>query len=669
MKKIIYTLFALVTAGFSTSCLDEALEVESKSSFEESAVFSNYTLASYNIIGISEVFGHTNSYRGRVHLWYGFNNDVEWYNSSSHNSTTVGNNSLAEYSQDISNSNMNTADNAYNELFVGIERANLAIRGLRTYGNVGGDRDMAHLLGEALTMRAFLYYELIKMWGDVPARFSPIDNATIYVPKANRDEIYKQILSDLDEAIGYVYWPGEETVTARVDRVNKAFAKGLFARVAMAASGYAWRPEDGKQGTGDAGSMRLSTDPELSKSVLYPRALAHLKDVIESGHASLDPSYENFWRRFNNNDHLAAGAEVLYVIPFSDTRGRWNYTHAIRHTGLSPYTGGAAKTSNSGGQTGPVPTLWWKYAKEDVRRDLTCANWTYEVDTAAGTEGNVLVGGVNTWYWSKFRFDWQIKAPYKGGNDCGTKPIVMRYPDVLLMAAELAAYTGDLPSAKNYLLQVRQRAYAGNESVAAAYVNALSAGNAASEDYATGDHNSEGTITKAIIDERALEFAGEMLRKADLIRWGLLKTKIDQTAAEVKSLAEMTGAWAAYNVAAKDSEKTGTNQSGNTVREYSVYWRPASMSSVNAIEVFGLEADQIGKTPEGYSEANPGSWIKKGYISTEAFYSKSGAAKGAYKYDYFYNNSFNDPWPRSTWPIFGQILASSQGALVNDFGY
>jgi hypothetical protein len=481
--------------------------------------------------------------------------------------------------------------------------------------------------------------------------------------------IYKQILADLDEAVGYIYWPGEAAVTGRVDRVNKAFAKGLYARIALAASGYAWRTADGAEGTGDAGSLRLSTDPELSKATLYPKALKHLQDVIESGHASLDPNYESLWRKFNDNKHLDAGAEVLYVIPFSDTRGRWNYTHAIRHSGYSPYTGGAAKTGNSGGQTGPVPTLWWKYDKRDVRRDMTCANWNYEVDTTAGTEGNVINGGVNTWYWGKYRFDWQIAAPYNGGNDCGTKPIVMRYSDVLLMAAELAAHTGDLTAAKSYLKPVRERAYRGNEGVASTYVDGLGAGNAANGDYAISDHAAAGTITKAIIDERALELAGEMHRKADLIRWGLLKTKLDEAKADVVALANMTGAYSAYAAAAVDKAMDGTTQSGNTVKEYTIYWRSGNAAGVTPVEMFGLEADQIGRTPADYSEAEPNGWLTQSYISTEKFDRQSGAAKGAYKYDFFYNNDFNDPWPRSTWPIFGQTLAASQGALVNDFGY
>ena len=40
-----------------------------------------------------------------------------------------------------------------------------------------------------------------------------------------------------------------------------------------------------------------------------------------------------------------------------------------------------------------------------------------------------------------------------------------------------------------------------------------------------------------------------------------------------------------------------------------------------------------------------------------------------FRWKYFYNNSYNDPYPRSVWPLFGQNLSNSQGTLVNDYGY
>src|SRR5690606_36989872 len=97
--------------------------------------------------------------------------------------------------------------NTWAMMYQGIERANLCIRGLRTYGNPTPGSFMGYLLGEALTLRAVYYADLLKAHGDVPARFEPITTETIYIEKSSRDVIYKQLIADLAEATALVPWP------------------------------------------------------------------------------------------------------------------------------------------------------------------------------------------------------------------------------------------------------------------------------------------------------------------------------------------------------------------------------------------------------------------------------------------------------------------------------
>ena len=142
---------------------------------------------------------------------------------------------------------------------MGIERANLAISGIRQYGNYEKDADMRHLLGEVLTLRAVIYNDLLKAWGDVPARFEHVTAETMYLPRTNRDKIYKQLLADLEEAENYCYWANENTITQTTERINKDFVKALRARLALYAGGYGLR--------GDG--YRLSKDPDLAPSKMY----------------------------------------------------------------------------------------------------------------------------------------------------------------------------------------------------------------------------------------------------------------------------------------------------------------------------------------------------------------------------------------------------------------
>ena len=612
----------MLAAASLTSCDEDGLKTPTQSSFDESVVYSNYTLAEYNVFGIYEVFGHTNCHRGRYLPWYGFNTDIELYN----NTNVDEKSQIARYSMTVTNGQLNLANGPYNELMGGIERANLAIRGIRQYGNPEGNPQMAELLGEALTARALLYAELLKAYGEVPARFAPIDANTIYLNKSDKDIIFKQLLADLEEAFNYMKWPLQSAVTATTDRPSLAFAKGLYARLALMASGYSLRPDDGMVGTGNPGTVRLSVDPDLQKEVLYPKALAALKDVINySGLSLMD--YTQLWKDFNNMD-ITAGKEVIYVIPSSDTRGRWNYTFAIRTEGNPEWS--QSPTTSRGGTAGPVPTLYWKYGAQDVRRDISCVNWKWVL----GPDGKNIpeLAGPNDWYFGKFRLEWQIKAPYNGGNDDGIKPVYMRYADILLMAAEIANDPAcgerDEAFAKKCLLEVRKRAYKGNEAVAETYVNGISG---------------QTAVFNAIVDERALEFVGEMLRKQDLIRWNLLKTKIDEAKEDLKDWMDGAGTqfgpavW--YKYAADGSIQTyGYNETATTSEAPGEGWECYTDSKGAVATYFKFTSEDTG----AYSDS---------------------AQK---KLDSFYDN---DPDTRQWWPIPDATLINSQGTLVNDYGF
>jgi len=607
MKKIFYILVSVSVLLGMYSC-DKILDTESPSAFDAATVYSNYDLAEGTIFGITEAFCEVNSYRGRFLPWYGFNTDVEWYNTYKPGD---GKSDIAAYNCEPNNSQLNLSNGPFPLMYMGIERANLVIEGIREYGNPEENADMAYLLGEALTLRAMIYYDLTKAWGDVPARFESLTSDIIYAAKDSRDVIYKQILADLDEAIPYLPYPGTTTATSSTDRVNKVFAEGLYARIALAASGYAIRPDDGKVGTGDLGTVRLSSDPELQKDVLYPKALTYLKDAIASNSASLESDYGQMWYNFNNMNNLTAGPgyETLFVIPFGSGRGRWNFTFAIASEGASISNG-----VSRGGDAGPTPTMFFKYGDNDVRRDLTCINYKWNKDNT------IEPAGIAKWYFGKYRFEWMDAQPYSGGNDDGIKPVVMRYADILLMAAEIANDQGDLSSAKTWLQQVRERAYKGHEEEAENYVAGIT---------------SKDDMFNAIVDERALEFCGEFLRKADLIRWNMLKTKLDETVADMKKLRALE---APYDYMTGD------------------IWYQMAEDGKSA-KIYGLR--------KGETESPGGDWeLSAGYVTKYDDDKSTG----------FFTNRIEgiytrDPEQYMFWPIFNDTMTNSQGYIKNDYGY
>ena len=606
MKKIVKYILSAAVVLLSLSACDKILDSESPSAFDAATVYSNYALTEGTIFGITEAFCEVNSYRGRFLPWYGFNTDVEWYNTYKPGD---GKSDIAAYDCLPNNSQLNLSNGPFPLMYMGIERANLVIEGLREYGNCDTRSDMAYLLGEALTLRAMIYYDLTKAWGDVPARFESLTSETIYAKKESRDVIYKQILADLEEAIPYLPNPGATTATSRTDRINKVFAEGLYARIAMAASGYAIRPEDGAVGTGDLGTVRLSNDPELQKATLYPKALNYLKAAIASGSASLEQNVEAYWRKMNNMDNLTAGPafETLYVIPFGAGRGRWNFTFAISSEGASISNG-----VSRGGDAGPLPTMYFKYGENDQRRDVTCVNYKWNKDNT------IEPAGIGKWFFGKYRFEWMDAQPYTGGNDDGIKPVVMRYADILLMAAEIENELNGPSGAKQYLLPVRERAYKGHESQAEAYVAAIS---------------SKEEMFQAIVDERALEFCGEFLRKGDLIRWNLLKTNLDAAIDDMLDLRDLQGAYAGLT--------------GDIAYAYA--------ADNKSIAITFLTAD--GEVPAG-TEISAGYVNKYDDAKSTGFY--EARIRGLYT---------NDPEQHMFWPIFNDTMTNSQGFIKNDYGY
>ncbi|HAC41532.1 MAG TPA: RagB/SusD family nutrient uptake outer membrane protein [Rikenellaceae bacterium] len=602
MKKILYSVLSVAVVVLAASSCEKILDSNSPSAFDSATVYGNYSLTEGTIFGITESFCEVNSYRGRFLPWYGHNTDIEWYNTYKKGD---GKSDISAYDCLPNNSQLNLSNGPFPLMYMGIERANLVIEGIREYGNPSERPEMAYLLGEALTLRAMIYYDLIKAWGDVPARFTPLTSETIYAPKESRDVIFKQILSDLEEAIPYIPNPGETAATSRTDRVNKVFAEGLYARIALLASGYALRPEDGAVGTGDLGTVRLSSDPELQKEVLYPKALNYLKAAY--GKAALESDYEYYWYKQSNMDNLTAGpgSETLYVIPFGEGRGRWNYTYAIKSEGASI----TANTSR-GGDVGPLPTVYFMYDEGDQRRDVTCVNYQWN-------KGDVIEpAGIGKWYFGKYRFEWMHAQPYTGGNDDGIKPVVMRYSDILLMAAEIENELNGPAGAKKYLEEVRARAC--GEDAAAAYVAALST----KEDF-----------FEAVAKERALEFCGEFLRKADLIRWNRLKESLDAAKAQMNDLRDLAGDFAGL--------------SGDIAYALS--------EDGQSLDIQFLAPGE--KAPSGYE-------LSAGYVNKYDDAKKTGFY--AEKIEGIYAQ---DPVQHMFWPIFNDTMTNSQGYIKNDYGY
>ena len=592
------SIFSMALAAGMTSC---DMEAPTQSTLDGSSVYSVYSLAEAEVMSIHVSFGETNSYRGRFLPYYGLNTDVEVPSGTSPSFASKNDDklNLLNYDTSESNAQMNTDNNAYAKFYEGIERANLAIEGLRQYGNIANNKNMAQLLGEALTLRAVIYADLTKAWGDVPACFTPNSNDNIYMPRCNRDSIYKVLLADLKEAEDYCYWPNQNSVTKTTERVSKSFVKALRARIALYAGGYGLR--------GDG--YRLSKDPELAPEKMYQIAKEECEDIINAGYNKLGSFKENFTKLCQDN--VTAGGESIWEIPFSDGRGRVLYTWGVKHAKADQYT-----KQNQGGVNGPTPYLYYDFDADDARRDITCVPYQWSKELVDGKSHQEL-RKISQWCFGKLRYEW-MKRIVTSTNDDGVNFQYMRLADVYLMAAEAENQLGNTSTAWNYMEPVLARV------LPAAKVNALKAKYCASKD----------AFQQGIIEQRGFEFAGEQLRKADLVRWGIIDTKMAEAKQKLTDLANRQGAYEGL----PDKVYYTLDTDGETLKLYGLNKGEDNADKIKELKAAGWE--------------NKNWFVSNGVnIITE---------------DYINGLYVEQPSTHCLWPIWKTFIDKSNGYLNND---
>lgn len=595
------SIFSMALAAGMTSC---DLEAPTLSTLDGSSVYSVYSLAEAEVMSIHVSFGETNSYRGRFLPYYGLNTDVEVPSGTSPSFASKNDDklNLVNYDTSESNGQMNTDNNAYAKFYEGIERANLAIEGLRQYGNIANNKNMAQLLGEALTLRAVIYADLTKAWGDVPARFTPNSNDNIYMPRCNRDSIYKVLLADLKEAEDYCYWPNQNSVTKTTERVSKSFVKALRARIALYAGGYGLR--------GDG--YRLSKDPELAPEKMYQIAKEECEDIINAGYNKLGSFKENFTKLCQDN--VTAGGESIWEIPFSDGRGRVLYTWGVKHAKADQYTKQA-----QGGVNGPTPYLYYDFDADDARRDITCVPYQWSKELVDGKSHQEL-RKISQWCFGKLRYEW-MKRIVTSTNDDGVNFQYMRLADVYLMAAEAENQLGNTSTAWNYMEPVLARV------LPAAKVNALKAKYCASKD----------AFQQGIIEQRGFEFAGEQLRKADLVRWGIIDNKMAEAKQKLTDLANRQGAYEGL----PDKIYYTLDTDGETLKLYGLNKGEDNADKIKELKAAGWEN-------KNWFVSNGANILTEDYIN------------GLY---------VEQPSTHCLWPIWKTFIDKSNGYLNNDGNY
>ncbi|MCE2864966.1 MAG: RagB/SusD family nutrient uptake outer membrane protein [Cryomorphaceae bacterium] len=320
--------------------------------------------------------------------------------------------------------------------YTGITRANYILEHQDNIDFPG----KAHILAEAKFLRAYYYFELVKFFGDVPLI--------------------------IDKRIGIIAAAAVlNPVAAQKGRATRGAAKSLLGKV------YLYQNK-------------------------FTEAAAILEEVIASGQYSLYQDYSTLF-----SVAAEGNPETIFDIEYTGLEGG-SYgcliclegNAAVGFQGIRQYNGPVYGDGNS--YNLPTPELYAAFSPIDVRRAAT----VLDIDAFIAAQPNAAsityaigAGGHTGYYNNKYiKRQGEIGLP---DNDL-TSPVnyrVLRYADVLLMAAEANYQIGNASRATQLVNQIRQRA-----GIPGASVN---------------------NIEKVYL-ERRLELSGEGHRFFDLVRTG-----------------------------------------------------------------------------------------------------------------------------------------------------
>ncbi|RYE14813.1 MAG: RagB/SusD family nutrient uptake outer membrane protein, partial [Sphingobacteriales bacterium] len=141
--------------------------VEPESEYSISQVFSDVSNTTTALVGVYDELQGDNGYGIRISMYYPYDSDEGIVTGNIDN----GRRGVGRYQLLLTNSEI---ANPFRQLYRGIEKANLCIEqipqmAMYTNGTAAEQAALKRLHGEALTLRAQFYFELIRNWGDVPA--------------------------------------------------------------------------------------------------------------------------------------------------------------------------------------------------------------------------------------------------------------------------------------------------------------------------------------------------------------------------------------------------------------------------------------------------------------------------------------------------------------------
>lgn len=308
---------------------------------------------------------------------------------------------IDDYRLDATNTNV-SRDWAY--LYGTIGRANVVINNVEIVPDPSmGEQRKKEIKGEASFIRAMMYFEAVQLWGDIPLQLKEVTVVSaellpeiypqLFPARAPKEEVYAQIIADLEYAIANV-----KTAQVHKGYATKGAANALLAKVYSAAE-----PKD------------------------WGKVIQYCDAVINGGYTLL-PEYDMLWDNQNENS-----SEAIFEINYEGTNTDANW-------GASMFSGMDWKKFN-------IPSNDLVKAFDD-ENDMIRKNSSIVFLDVTGKWSDANWPQTNYPFINKYRL---ITSPSPQNY------IILRLADILLLKAEALNEQGDVSGAAALVNQVRSR--------------------------------------------------------------------------------------------------------------------------------------------------------------------------------------------------------------------
>ena len=449
--KLKYNLIAIALLGFSFSSCSDFLEQNPQTDLSENDFYKTADDILSAVNGVYSSLQEGDIYGN----WYVFGEIPSDNTRNQLSGSVTTQNEFDQFYIDTQNSMI---ANFWKAAYKVINRTNTVL------GRIDGIEINTELANryklECKFIRALMYFNLVRVYGDVPLVLKEISISESYdILREPKENVYNQIIADLKEAqdlpVSYS--------TAEDGRATQGAAKALLANVYMTLHKYA-----------EAETILA----EIINSGQY--------SLLENTPGSLNiDGYKNVFSPVNHNSK-----EGIFEIQFL----KGGYGEGSNYANnFAPENSGTnvVAVGGTGGNNIPEMDIYNAYEEGDLRRDFSMSLGYY--DNRKNNEW------VESRYVCKF-----MDVPYQN-NDASNNYPVIRYADVILMYAEALNQNGKTAEACKYLNMTRRRGF-GYQTTETSPV-----------DLQTTDKDQFALMVE---QERRVELAFENHRWFDLIRTG-----------------------------------------------------------------------------------------------------------------------------------------------------